>query len=89
MTKLSVLASLFVATVLTFPQLVNAQADPVYDAFESYKTCIKAIKQEGTQTVTAENYRAFCKAELNRLKGVSQESFPEIEKIIQKWLSVE
>lgn len=76
-----------ILATVTYSNLSNAQADPVYDAFEAYKSCIKSLKNEQGATITPANYTEFCQPELARLKGVSQESFPAIEKNIIKWLS--
>ncbi|WP_105180202.1 hypothetical protein [Pseudoalteromonas sp. T1lg21] len=87
MAQLNFFARILVVLTLSSTQLVHAKSDPVYDAFESYKKCIKAIKKEGKQTVSTENYKDFCKSELNHLKEIAPNSFPQIDKVIQSWLS--
>ncbi|GEA11990.1 hypothetical protein [Alteromonas sp. KUL49] len=80
-------APLLVCSISASPLSVTAQEDPVYEAFESFKSCIKVIQESGEQEVTSSNYSEFCTTELDNLKKVSSASYPAIQNIIVQWLS--
>jgi len=62
-------------------------ADPVRDAFESYKSCIKAEIANG-EDVTTQNFKRYCPNELRLVAEHTGEGYGRIKQTIKKWIDI-